>query len=298
MLVVVGAHARGHGTFSLPNSILLFGGSGDFQIVMRSTSEVVQIPPNPGGNKGPSAFPGLDTNATLLSSGFPVANDNSRRWKVRCAVAVYSRSERQWRTYGDFTQVNVSVVSPDHSKVAFLAEEVNGENRESLLLLDIATRQIAKLAAIPAGTLNWSPDGKKLALDVYRGEKNPMIEVFDIPSQETRSLEEGSFPAWSPSGEWIAYVDPSREKIHLVHPNGTGDHVVNDVGGRVLGYRYFGLQPVWSPDSTKLLLNEYKGDGDTHDVVLLDIKSGTITTKSHNGYPVLGWASEHEQGDR
>jgi Tol biopolymer transport system component len=138
-------------------------------------------------------------------------------------------------------------------------------------------------------SISWSPDGKKLVLAIQRGEKT-LIEIFDIASSSLQPLGEGNSPTWSPSGDSIAYLDASNQKIHLVHTDGTDDRVLKDVGGRVFGYRYFGLGPVWSPDSTKLLINKYKGDGDYLDVVLLDVKSGRMTTKSHNGYPVLGWA--------
>lgn len=159
-----------------------------------------------------------------------------------------------------------------------------------MLLLDVSTGQITKLAKILAVSVSWSSDGKRLVLGIPGGDVDPEIEIFDIDSRMMQELVKGEYPSWSPSGDWIAYVDRSKEKVHLVHPDGTDDHVVKDVGGRVFGYRYFGLLPAWSPDSTKLLLNEYKGDGDAQDVVLLDIKKGEMTTKSHNGDPVLGWA--------
>ncbi len=105
-------------------------------------------------------------------------------------------------------------------------------------------------------------------------------------------LVKGNEPSWSPSGQWIAYVDPSEHRIRLVHPDGTGDHVVKDIGS-FFTERGFGGAPVWSPDETKLLLNTYKGANlDSQDVMLLDLKSGKTTRKSHNGDLISSWAAQ------
>ena len=80
-------------TFSLPNSLLLFEGSWSLEIVGTGVSEVVSLPLNPDGKKGPSALPTLSPNGTLVVSGFPVANDAQKKWKVRCAVGIYVRSQ-------------------------------------------------------------------------------------------------------------------------------------------------------------------------------------------------------------
>src|SRR5437588_6103528 len=149
MLLIVAAYARANGTFSLPDSILLFGSAGNYVLVAPGATEVVPIPSNPEGHKGPGGFPSLDTSATLVSSGFPIASDAAKRWKVRCAVAVYSRSDKKWRTYGDFSQVHITAISPDRSKVAFIADETDSESRQ-LLLLDVNTGQITKLAKVLA----------------------------------------------------------------------------------------------------------------------------------------------------
>jgi len=129
MFLIVGAYAKANGTFSLPDSTLLFGGPGNYVIVTPGATEVIPIPSNPEGHKGPTGFPSFDTSATLVSSGFPIANDDTRRWKVRCAVAVYSLSDKQWRTYGNFSQVYITAISPDRPKSRFHWDETDSESR-------------------------------------------------------------------------------------------------------------------------------------------------------------------------
>jgi Tol biopolymer transport system component len=67
---------------------------------------------------------------------------------------------------------------------------------------------------------------------------------------------------------------------------------VKDVHGHVLGYRSFGGQPVWSPDGKELLLNEYKGDLNSLDVMLLDVNTHRMTRLSKDGEEVIGWATQ------
>jgi Tol biopolymer transport system component len=183
---------------------------------------------------------------------------------------VYSTSDQKWRTYGDFSQIHATAISGDGSTVASIADEADSDTR-GLLLLDVGNGQITKVAKIVAVTVSWSPDGRELVLGTPGGDIPPQIKIFDINSRSTRELAEGNWPSWSPSGDWIAYFDHSNEKVHLVHPDGTGNRILKNVGGSLLAYRAFGGEPVWSPDEKKLLLNEYKGEGNFIGVVLLDI---------------------------
>jgi len=279
-------------TFSLRDSMLLFDEAWDVVIVSPAISET--IPLRTTLRSGPPALPSISANGAFISSGFAVADDERKRWKVRCAVAVYSRSDKLWRTYGDFHQVHATAISPDGSQVAFLADdgELHRETRE-LLLLRLSTGQITKLATITGVSLSWSPNAQKLAIGLPGGTHAPQIKILDIHSGDMKELVEGLLPAWSPSGQWIAYVDPTERKIHLVHPDGTADRVVSNVSGHFFeGETTFGLSLVWSPDETQLLANRYKGANlDSRDVVSIDIKTGRLSLKLHNGDPIFGWIS-------
>jgi Tol biopolymer transport system component len=290
LLAVSFSQAEGSGTFSMPNSILLFNSTDStLKLVAPDHLDTLTVPA--GNRNRPLAVASLGLGARTVSWGFPVADDPSKTWKVRCAIGVYSLSEKKWRTYGNFSQIHATTILADGSKVAFIADETDSNSRE-LLLLDTATGKITELAHVAAVLVSWSPDGEKLAIQTPGGDKPAEIAIFDIGSRSTHKLVKGEWPAWSPSGDWIAYFDHSNERVRLIRPDGTGNHLVKDVHGHVLGYRSFGGQPVWSPDGKELLLNEYKGDLNSLDVMLLDVNTHRMTRLSKDGEEVIGWATQ------
>lgn len=284
-------YAGGSGVFSMPSSFLLFSGDNkaSLKLVSPGHSESINLPP--GASSRPLAVASLGLGGGVVSWGFPVASDPSKRWKVRCAVGVYSTSERKWRTYGDFSQIHATAISGDGSKVAFIANETDSETRE-LLILDVGNGQITKLAKVMTVSVSWSPDGNQLAFGTPGGDTAPEIKIFDIKSRSVHELVKGNWPAWSPLGDWIAYFDPSNESVRLIRPDGTANRILKNIGRSLIAYRSFGGAPVWSPDEKKLLLNEYKGEGNSLDVVLLDINTGRMKRLSKNGANVLGWTTQ------
>jgi Tol biopolymer transport system component len=227
----------------------------------------------------------------LIAWGFAVVLDEDRReHRARFALGIYSTSSHEWKTYGNFDDIGYTAFSRDGSKVAFVSQQ---GGKDQLLVFDVAAERISN-APYPrgmpeSGGLSWSPDGKQLAVVIQRGDKPSQIAVLDLQTGDVRAVGEGYAPAWSPTGEWIAYYE--GQKCILVHPDGTGTKTVKDVSGG-LRYRSFNWGLVWSPDGKQLLLNEIKGDGPTLNVMLLDLASGRYSRKSENGLPVFGWASK------
>jgi hypothetical protein len=56
--------------------------------------------------------------------------------------------------------------------------------------------------------------------------------------------------------------------------------------------RWFGgTGPVWSPDGRQLLLNVVRNES-SYEIVLLDLATGRMTTKSRGCWLAFGWAPD------
>jgi len=75
-----------------------------------------------------------------------------------------------------------------------------------------------------------------------------------------------------------------------VHPDGTESRIAVTLKHGWFTYKEFSWgSPVWSPDGKQLLLNVMKNGGPMLDVILLDLQTGRVVTKSKSGLPVFGW---------
>jgi Tol biopolymer transport system component len=139
---------------------------------------------------------------------------------------------------------NSPQISPDNSKIAFIANDGNG-NELWIVNLDgsnlIQLTNLDQFSAVP----NWSPDGTKIVFgsgtnqfatnDIYtiNADGTSLANLTNTPAILDAS------PSFSPDGTKIAYS--SDETITLMNSDGTS--VQTFVGGKY---------PSWSPSGTKL----------------------------------------------
>jgi len=131
--------------------------------------------------------------------------------------------------------------SPDGTRIAFaswalwhiLVMNSDGSNSQEV---------VPRTGSVTYDAVDWSPDGRKL---VFSNPNNmsfsikEAIWVVNNDGTELKKLTNGTFPAWSPDGNLIAFQRDGF--IHLITPNGTNE--VKLVSG---------IKPSWSPDGQKI----------------------------------------------
>jgi Tol biopolymer transport system component len=303
LLIRTGTHyGQNKQTFSIPESVLLFGIYENLRFVAQDRVLNIRPPVEEGYNSAYFVYPTLSPKGDFVAWGFAVAFQKERRVnQASFVLGLYSIQEQQWKTYGDFGDIGTPAFSPDGKTVAFVA--IDRTRGYHFFTFDIATEKLTIVAKVDAkgnqqiggipekASLSWSPDGKQIVVELQKLERSPLVAILAPATGEVRPLAEGTYPAWSPTGEWIAYYDPPGEKCMLIRPDGTGKKVVRKVRSSFFHPKRYGYAVVWSPDGKELLLNEVNGLRAV-DVVLLDLDTGRLTTKNtENGLAAFGWAA-------
>lgn len=186
--------------------------------------------------------------------------------------------------------VSEIVTRPDGAEVAFVARgEIFATSTGSGL-----TRRITSTPAFEQH-LRYSPDGRRL---LFGSERDGVCEIFEVALPEGRDgftapggLEEKKliasevdllFPAYSPDGNRIAYID-NRNSLK-VWDRTTNTTTVPLPPGQIYSYIDGDLSYDWSPDGRFLLVTTGSIVGDM-DITLCDVSGKkTPVNLSQSGY--------------
>ncbi|HYU10838.1 MAG TPA: amidohydrolase family protein [Gemmatimonadales bacterium] len=140
-----------------------------------------------------------------------------------------------------------------------------------------------------------SPDGKRLAFSAL-----DRLYVMDLPNGTPRRLTNDSVkeqvPAWSPDGQWLAYVTwtDAGGTLNKIKPDGRSRPV------RLTADSAFYDTPVWSPDGARIVVvkgpraprtEEHFGPG--YEIVWVPAAGGAVTRIS----PINAWGRPHFSRD-
>lgn len=123
----------------------------------------------------------------------------------------------------------------------------------NLYMKDLATGRLERLTSHfgADSTPTFSPDARQVAF-VSDRSGNPQIYVLDLATKQTRRLSNLNWcdaPAWSPTGEWIAFAGRAhhKDKMDIFLVDVTGSQVRQLTHGEGSNE-----DPTWSPDGRLL----------------------------------------------
>jgi Tol biopolymer transport system component len=144
-------------------------------------------------------------------------------------------------------------ISPDGQWVAY--QQADG----GLLAVPTSGGAPIMLSDAIAGSVSWFPDSSGV---VYTLDDDVYAQWLDT-SQPPQALAVGGrrylFPAWSPDGKYIAFLetttDPGVYNVILIHSDGTGWRTLGATAPRSSEKALCPDIVVWSPDSTRFLVD-------------------------------------------
>jgi Tol biopolymer transport system component len=97
----------------------------------------------------------------------------------------------------------------------------------------------------PPEAPDWSPHASRIAF-VLPGSVNPEIHVANAKGRDRRRLtSDGTEPAWSPDGKYIAFI--RNWDLYVMRSNGRGLRLVADGGRLESGEQIYLDSPSWRP---------------------------------------------------
>lgn len=186
-------------------------------------------------------------------------------------------------------------LSPDGRSIAAQGQCRNRTQQTALYTLRVDGSGLREIDIGETGysPAAWAPDARRLAYVQGRDPGRTEIILVGADGTGGARLTDGDAPAWSPDGEWIAFLDEGRSlldpALYVIRPDGTGRRRVFVNAERGTFSRGFGAGPegtlmgpmVWSPDSRSIVLVRRYDDGTS--IWRVDVQSGNVRRVTRPG---------------
>lgn len=190
-----------------------------------------------------------------------------------------------------------AVLSPDGKRVAFLSARREGEAFvEGLYVMRVDGTGQRRLSppefVVARDPPTWSPDSRTLAFQAGMPGRSDISDIWVVGVDGTglRHIVSGaSQPAWSPSGEQIAFTAQPRPAqgidtyIAVVSADGSGRRALTT------GMPQWDDSPVWSPDGRSLLFVRGNG-GAPYDLYRISVSGAGLRKLATSGPDAVLWS--------
>jgi TolB protein len=162
--------------------------------------------------------------------------------------------------------------TPDGTGLVFVSNALGSPGLVQTSGTSLDASSFLARAGDPGFTASWpslSPDGKSMAMSLPRTRLfesgwrtterfHSALGVSDLSGSGLTILGEGTYPAWSPHGERIAFVRAvgGRTHVFIAKADGTGARQITEGPDD-------DQQPSWSPDGSSLVFCSAHGGSET-----------------------------------